>query len=206
MMTEGVESVPGSTREALLAAGLQLIARRGFSAVTVGDIEEAAGFVRRGGTLYKHFDSKAALLDEAMRRIVESLGQADGLAALLPLPDLRSELILIGKWMLGRLNGEETISRIVEQEGARLPGLVTVMRDGLSDPGYQLMAAYLSRRGLTAADDPDATAVVLLGSLINLRRSAWTFGQPPLNLNDERVVSAWAEICLALLPARPPSG
>lgn len=55
--------------------GLQLIAERGFRSVTVGDIEAEAGFAARGGTLYRHFASKAELLDAAMQRHVESVGQ-----------------------------------------------------------------------------------------------------------------------------------
>ncbi|HQF94066.1 MAG TPA: TetR/AcrR family transcriptional regulator [Microthrixaceae bacterium] len=189
------------TRTALLDAGLELIAERGFDSVTVGDIEERAGFVRRGGTLYKHFASKQDLLDEGVRRHVESLAKLDGLDDLGPLPDRRSELIVLGRWILRRLSNEETVSRIIEKEGHRLPGIVAQMRDGVSEAGYGAMAGYLRRSGVVDDADPDALAVVLLGSLVNLRRSAWTFGRPPSGVDDERAGQAWATVVEAVIDA-----
>lgn len=188
-----------SSRDRLLDVGLRLIADRGFRAVTVGDIEAEAGFAPRGGTLYKHFSSKADLLDTAMQRYVDSVGQFDDLLDLLPLPDLRSELSLLGRWLLVRLSREETITRVIEKEAARLPHLTEAMRDGLSDPGYQLASAYLRERGLDARWDSDALAVLVLGSLINLRRSTWTFGKPPNGVDDDRVLAAWVDLCVELL-------
>jgi AcrR family transcriptional regulator len=187
------------TRDRLLDVGLRLISARGFRSVTVGDIEAEAGFAARGGTLYKHFSSKAELLEAAMQRHVESVGRFDDLLALLPLPDLRSELSLLGRWLLVRLSGEEAITRIVEKESARFPHLIDAMRDGLSDAGYRLGSAYLQQRGLDQHWDSDALAVILLGSLINLRRSTWTFGKPPNGLDDDRVLTTWIELGVTLL-------
>jgi hypothetical protein len=47
--------------------------------------------------------------------------------------------------------------------------------------------------------DSEALAVVLLGSLINLRRSTWTFGRPPIGIDDQRLIDTWVELCLAVL-------
>lgn len=167
--------------------------------MTVGEIEAEAGFVARGGTLYRHFSSKAELLDAAMRHHVESLGEYDAILRLLPLPDLASELRLIGRWMLDRLDREEAISHIVEKEGTRLSHLSDAMRDGLSEPGYRLAAAYLSQHVGQHDADTDAMAVILLGSLINLRRSRWTFGRAPIGVDDDRAIDAWVSICLAAI-------
>ncbi len=117
MTSEAQTHRTSASRDALLSAGLELIAERGFDAVSVGQIEERAGFVPRGGTLYKHFSSKAALLVEAVRRQVDSLAELDGLEVLGSLPDRRSELIVVGRWILRRLSNEELVSRIIEKEG-----------------------------------------------------------------------------------------
>lgn len=47
--------------------------------------------------------------------------------------------------------------------------------------------------------DVDATAVLLTGALVDARRSMWTFGHPPGELDDERLVAAWSRLCLAAL-------
>lgn len=193
-----------STRDRLMDAVLQLVADQGFRAVTVGAIEAEAGFAARGGALYKHFSSKAELLDMAVKRHVDSVAQFDELLVLLPLPDLRSELSLLGRWLLVRLTSEEALTRIVEKEAGRFPHLIDEMREGLSDAGYRLASAYLQQRGLDQRWDSDALAVILLGSLVNLRRSTWTFGKPPNGLDDERVLATWVELGAALLaPAGP---
>lgn len=73
------------------------------------------------------------------------------------------------------------------------------MREGLSDAGYRLASGYLQQRGLDQRWDSDALAVILLGSLVNLRRSTWTFAKPPNGLDDERVPATWVELGVALL-------
>lgn len=189
----------------MIDAGLELMAERGFDSVTVGDIEAHAGFVRRGGSLYKHFASKHELLVETVRRHVTSLAQLDGLEELAPLPDRRSELIVLGRWILRRLSSEALVSRIVEKEGHRLPDLVSEMRDGISEPGYQELARYLRHHGIPDAADPEALAVLLLGALVNVRRSAWTFGRPPGGIDDERAVRTWADLVEHVVEAHRPA-
>jgi AcrR family transcriptional regulator len=180
-------------------AGLMLIADRGFKAVTVGDIEYEAGFVARGGTLYKHFSSKGDLLDAALRRHIDTVNRFDELLALLPLPDLRSELNLLGRWLLTELSREEMITRVIEKEAAQLPHLIDAMRDGISEPGYKLALAYLDLQAPDEHWDREALVVLLVGSLINLRRSTWTFGKPPLGLDDERALATWVDVAMALI-------
>lgn len=189
-----------STREALLQAGVRLIAERGYPAVTVGDIEAAAGFTPRGGTLYRHFRSKRELLDAALRHHVDSLADQHGLTDLLPLPDRASELAVIGRWILRRLDAEEPISRVIEKECHRLGTLVEDMRQGVSEAGYHLFAAYLDAHRATAeSTDTVAAAVLLVGALVNLRRSAWTFGHRPADVDDERALAAWIPMCLHVM-------
>lgn len=195
-----------STRAALMDAGIELIAERGLADVTVGDIEAAAGFVRRGGTLYKHFESKHDLLTKAMQHHIDTLDQQEGLDGFTELPDLRSELMMLATWVLARLTREATMSRIIEKEGHRFPELVAQMREGISEAGYAMTAAYLVDRGLSAEADTGALAVVLLGGLVNVRRSTWTFGGPPGGVTDERVIAAWAEVGVRVLTATDVEG
>ena len=54
------------------------------------------------------------------------------------------------------------------------------------------------RRGI----DPDAIAVLLIGSLINVRRSTWTFGAAPLDLDDDRIVNAFVALATSIVDVR----
>src|SRR5205085_2077178 len=94
----------GSTKERLVRAAMRLFAERGYGRTTMGDIEEAAGFTRRGGTLYHYFSSKEAVLEAALERHTDAVADVGGLARLLPLPDRHSELLLLAKWLLGQLD------------------------------------------------------------------------------------------------------
>lgn len=67
-------------RAELLAIAAKLFAERGLRATTVRDIADAAGIL--SGSLYHHFDSKDAILDEILRRYLDTIRQryADVLA------------------------------------------------------------------------------------------------------------------------------
>ncbi|QIX26576.1 TetR/AcrR family transcriptional regulator [Nocardioides sp. JQ2195] len=62
----------GSARRTeLLALAAELFARRGFSQTTVRDIADAAGIL--SGSLYHHFDSKEAMLNEVLGEFLSGL-------------------------------------------------------------------------------------------------------------------------------------
>ena len=60
------------TRREIYEAAMSLFARRGFAAVTIAEICEAADVGR--GTFFLHFPSKAALLYEFNQRFAEEFG------------------------------------------------------------------------------------------------------------------------------------
>jgi AcrR family transcriptional regulator len=64
-------------RDKILQAAAELVARRGYHAVSLADIGAAAGIV--GSGVYRHFTSKSAillaLLDQVMARLLEGAAQ-----------------------------------------------------------------------------------------------------------------------------------
>ena len=60
-------------RDELLAIAARLFAERGFKNTTVRDIADAAGIL--SGSLYHHFDSKEAMVDELLDSFQQSLWQ-----------------------------------------------------------------------------------------------------------------------------------
>ncbi|MGK2865138.1 MAG: TetR/AcrR family transcriptional regulator [Mycobacterium sp.] len=69
----GRTRVGGERRERILASAAELIAERGYHAVSMADIGVASGVV--GPAIYRHFDSKGGLLAALFERVVDSLLQ-----------------------------------------------------------------------------------------------------------------------------------
>ena len=165
----------------------------------MGEVEAAAGLEPRRGALYRHFPSKEALLEAALEQHLEALPEAGSGADELPADTTRDEELAIGRWLLSELDRERAIVRILEQDGERLPELRDRFRLSLVEPGY-VIAADLARRWLgkrAATVDVEALSAVLLGGLINYRRSTWTFGDTPASLDEDRFLASWADLCSA---------
>jgi AcrR family transcriptional regulator len=62
---------PGDRRERILASAAGLFARKGISATTVREIADEVGML--SGSLYHHFDSKEAMVDEIVASYLEDL-------------------------------------------------------------------------------------------------------------------------------------
>lgn len=200
MITDGVEAVQRSTKQRLLDEAARLFADQGYTATSVGDIEAAAGLQPRRGALYKHYANKLEVLEAIVRRHVESVDQATITLDGLPLTDLRDEALTMGRWLLEELDRQRALTHILEQDGHRVPELRDAARQHISDAGYRSACALLERwlDGRRPDVDAAATAVCLVGALINFRRSGWTFGGPPIELTDERFLDGWADVCLTV--------
>ena len=190
-----------STPDRLLDAAARLFAEHGFAGTSVADIEEAAGFARRGGTLFKHFPSKRALFAAMIDRHADTVRAATDLSALLPLGDLRAELTLVARFVLAELSDEEQIHRALDAGGRDVPEASERMLVDVLEPGYRRSAELLQRwlgdaHGL---EDAEAAVSVLMGGLVNLRRNAWTFGRVPLDVDDERAVRAWVDLAISFI-------
>lgn len=184
-----------STQDRLLTAGLTLFAGQGFRRTTVGEIEAAAGFTARGGTLYKHFPSKQALLDTAVARHVDRVRALRRTADLLPLGEFRSELTLLMRSLLIELEEERLITLLLEKEGDFLPQLRDRFYESLVEPGYRDAAALLQRAvGAGSTWDVEALSVVVVGALVNAVRNRWTFGATVLDVSDERLVHTLVQL------------
>lgn len=184
-----------STRNRLLDAALPLFARNGFRGTSVGQIEAAAGLTERGGAAYKHFRSKAEILHAALERQIDQIIEMRGAVTdMLPLGDVRAELVLLAKWILTELGHERLINSLLEKDGNTAPGLCEQFRDRVVEPGYAAAAQVLHERlsdlQLDPATDTDALAAVVVGSLVNYRRHQWTFTAPPLGVDEQRYVEA----------------
>ena len=189
-----------STPDSLLDAALSLFAEGGFDGTTVGDIEEAAGFTRRGGTVYKHFGSKDELFDAVIDRHARTMATAGDLSQLLPLGDLRAELMLVARFLLMELSSHEQIHRALERAGPSADRARERMLREVIEPGYRRMGDLLERWvGSRQLEVAQLTMMLLLGGLVNMRRNLWTFGRVPLDASDDDAIHAWVDIAVAVI-------
>jgi AcrR family transcriptional regulator len=191
-----------------------LFAERGFDAVTVGDIEEAVGLAPRRGAMYRHFKSKSALLEAAVEAHLSSVASARdelGRTSEAGAGAARD----LGSWILQEMDRQHDITRVLERDGSRMPALRERFRTEVSDAGYAGMAEILTRwvlgpgpRASTddrlARQEARGMAVLLLGSLVNVRRSTWTLGAAPLAVDEDALLDAWATLCAAAVRSGTP--
>jgi AcrR family transcriptional regulator len=188
-----------STRTLLLDAALSLFAEHGYRGTSVGQIEAAAGLTARGGAAYKHFGSKAEILQAALERQMDQIVEMRRtLLDMLPLGDARADLVLTARWILSELGREQLINALMEKDGDVVPGLRQEFRDRIVEPGYAATAEVLRERlaelTLDPGTDTDALAAVVVGALVNYRRHEWTFGSAPLGVDEHRYVEALVDL------------
>jgi AcrR family transcriptional regulator len=189
------------TRQRLLDAGLKLFARNGFSATTVGAIESEAGLVPRRGALYRHFQGKLALLEAAVSQHSKDVDQATLDLAASTHSDPKQLTITFAKWLLADMDRQRLMTQILEREGGRLAKVRNRFRAG-AERGFQATAILLEQWARNRGQELDsrALAVVLMGAVVNFRRSTWTLGKPPLGLTDDEFVGGLSDLIAAIFP------
>jgi AcrR family transcriptional regulator len=132
-------------RELLLEAAADLFAARGFHAVGIDDIGEAAGITGPG--VYRHFPSKQALLESLCDRTMDRmLALAKGTKVLEELVDLHVDLVveernLISVWVREQRALTEDTRRSLRK---RMRSYEAIWRDALSPGRHDLDAAQLA--------------------------------------------------------------
>jgi AcrR family transcriptional regulator len=188
------------TRERLISAAMHLFAEHGYAGTTIGQIESEAGLAPRSGALYQYFESKRDLLDAAVARHAESLDQMQGITDLMPLGDLRAELTLMARWNLQDLRRRHDLYRFIRREGDRFPELLATVYEKIGREPLQRSADYLRERFREAgAEEPDAEAlvIVLVQTMSTYVSHIDVYGAPPLDVDEERFVTAWVDVCMA---------
>ena len=99
-------------------------------------------------------------------------------------------IVALGQWFLDEMERLEDLTRVFKHDAHRLVSLTAVVKTNLVDLSYR-SAATLLRAVRPDVEDPEALAVIVLGSLVAVRRTAWTYRSSPLEIDDDRVLSTW---------------
>ena len=193
--------ITAPTRERILDAAVELFGRQGYSATSVGEIEEAAGLTPRRGGLYKHFESKESLLEAAVERRGRAVDELEALVDT-PVGDPHEEVRTLGRLAFREIGNDQAVLRIVMREGDNFPELRDRFHARIVSRGHaqaQVRLRLLAERAGVTGVDVEALAAILLGSVINYRVLDTLFGRPPGDLGEERYIEAWADSALRLL-------
>jgi AcrR family transcriptional regulator len=143
-------------KERILSAAADLVARNGFSAVSMEDIGDAVGIT--ASAIYRHYDSKSAVLVAMLDRVVDKL-LADGQAiAAAGLADPREALARLVEGYIDFVLGDRQAAQVYFREIAQVPPedrrrlrrnqrlyveewvlLLTELRPGVDDPAARAL-------------------------------------------------------------------
>lgn len=173
-----------TTRDRLVTEAMRLFSEQGYRATSVAQIEAAAGLAAGSGALYHHFKSKESLLEAGIDRQLDRRRAMHDIRAMFAgLGDLRTELTLLGRYLLNVIDEESQLlqiaartpsdrsSRLNDAYAALVDGLYTELDDWIHgwapdvDPAQSRTIAILGINALlgkratamffNAADTPD---------------------------------------------------
>jgi AcrR family transcriptional regulator len=130
-------------REQILEVAARLFAERGFHGVSVGDIGKAVGV--SGPALYKHFDSKDAVLAEMLVAISERL-LAEGQERVSAAGDPAGALAALVDWHVDFALAQPSLIVVQERDWQSLPAQARERVRSLQREYVDLWAAQLRRR------------------------------------------------------------
>jgi AcrR family transcriptional regulator len=142
---------PVSRRSQILEVAARLFAERGFHGVSVGDIGKAMGV--SGPALYKHFDSKDAVLAEMLVSISERL-LAEGRARVDAADSPDDALTALVDWHVDFALAQPSLIVVQDRDWQALPAQARERVRALQREYVDLWAAQLRRRhrGLALAE------------------------------------------------------
>jgi AcrR family transcriptional regulator len=152
-----------ATRDRLVEAGRVAFGERGYDATSIADILDTAGVAK--GALYHHFDTKAALFDAVLDRVVQELAEAAADRARRAPGPTEGLKAGCGAWLESTL--DPGVQRIVLLDGAAVVGWARAReiddRHTLSGMRRNLERLAEQRGGLDA--DVDLLAHMVLAAV-----------------------------------------
>lgn len=193
------------TRERLVIEAMRLFSEQGYEATSVAQIETAAGLSPGSGALYHHFKSKEALLDAGIDRQLDRRHAMQDIRALFAgLGDLRSELTMLGRYILAVLDEETQLlriaSRVPSDRSARLNHAYAALFDGL----HAELADWLTGWAPDISTrDATALSAVAVNALHGKRATDALFHAPGANIPDEDYIAEWTALIARRIESLP---
>jgi AcrR family transcriptional regulator len=186
-------TAPTPTRERIVTEAMRLFSAKGFEATSVSQIESAAGLAAGSGALYRHFKSKNALLEAGIDRQLDRRSAMRDIRALFAgLGDLRAELTVLGRYLLGVIDEEIQLLQIAARtpagQSAHLDTAYAALIDGLNAELADWITAWLPT--LSKAESAVLSALGI-NSLLGARLATSLFHQRKLHIADDPYLAEW---------------
>jgi TetR/AcrR family transcriptional regulator, regulator of autoinduction and epiphytic fitness len=160
-------SNPTDKVEKILQGAMQEFLANGYASTSMDKVAEAAGVSK--ATVYSHFQDKEGLF----RALIEKLA-IKRFHSILGTQPLQGEPYIVlrrlAKTALDQMvNDQEyqAFERLLMGESARFPELAQVFIRSIAKPAIETISKYLASCSELKIPDPEATARILIGSLVH---------------------------------------
>ncbi|MDB9373559.1 TetR/AcrR family transcriptional regulator [Nodularia sphaerocarpa] len=153
--------------EKILQGAMQEFLAHGYASTSMDRVAEAAGVSK--ATVYSHFHDKKGLF----KALIEKLARKRFYSILGSQP-LKGEPYLVLRRLAATaldqmINDQEyqSFERLLMGESARFPELAEVFIYSMAKPAIETISKYLASHPELKIPDPEATARILIGSLVH---------------------------------------
>jgi AcrR family transcriptional regulator len=181
------------TRERLVTEAMKLFSAKGYEATSVSQIESAAGLAAGSGALYHHFKSKEALLDAGIDRQLDRRSAMRDIRVMFAgLGDLRTELTLLGRYLLSVVDEESELLQIAARtptgRSGRLDNAYAALVGGLNAELADWMRTWAPTLG---EQQRSALAAVGVNAILGIRFTTTLFHQSEALVPDDQYLAEW---------------
>jgi AcrR family transcriptional regulator len=157
----------GDKIEQILQGAMQEFLAHGYAGTSMDKVAEAAGVSK--ATVYSHFQDKQGLFKVLIERLAKKR-----FYSILGTESLKGEPYIVLRRLAATaleqmMNDREyqSFQRLLMGESARFPELAQVFIDSIAKPAIETISRYLAAHPELNIPDPEATARVLIGSLVH---------------------------------------
>ena len=177
------------SREAIVDAAARLFLERGFGAVSMDELAEAAGLARR--TLYNQFARKEDIFREMLLRVARQL-EAAFPPGIETQGDIEDVLRVIARVILDLHENPEYrgFLRMVVADSRQFPWIADEFAAVMNPQTERLtrFIAHLTAMGILACRNPALAAHQFMGMLNDVSLWPWMMGRESLAIPDDDVV------------------
>jgi AcrR family transcriptional regulator len=190
------------TSERIVEEAMRLFSVKGYKGASIAQIEKAAGLSPGAGGLYRHFESKEAVLAAGISRHLDRLDALrDVRQAMGTLVELDAQLEATARYFLDELDSQTELLQILASEIRQSPALLGAAVNQLIESTYASFAEWLQDAAGPGLDAERARTIstIALGSLLSTRLLRNVLGVTSASVEDDEIISSWVEVVRFLL-------